>query len=168
MRTGFVPGSRLPHVSCCWTTPLGILVLFLDLMLILPISVHSLYNMGNSVCVSLSQGSLRRVSTSRVVRRMGSVERGGRAQRYHRQEHTFLAFSLRKYYFHLTSDNIVRQADTFPVRKCKAIKIAVKNIRSRLSRNACQWQTGATLHAWVEWVGIQTLLWKISCMGEHF
>lgn len=33
-RTGLVPGSRLPHESCCWATPLGILVLFVNLILI--------------------------------------------------------------------------------------------------------------------------------------
>lgn len=71
-------------------------------------------------------------------------------QRYCRQSHIFLSFSLRKYYFHLSSDNRVQQADTFPMRKYKAIKIAVKNIRSRLRQNTCQCQAGATLHACVD------------------
>lgn len=53
---------------------------------------------------------------------MGPVERGGRAQRYHRQSHAVLAFSLRKYYLRLTSHNIVHQADTFPPEKMWSYK----------------------------------------------
>lgn len=112
------------------------------------ISVHRLYNV---VCVCCCpRTDLSKICTIRVVKHMSPVKRGGRMQRYYRQRHTFLAFSLRRYYFHLLSHNIVHQADTFPTRKCKAIKITVKNIRSGLRQNTCHCQRGAALHACVD------------------
>lgn len=120
--------------------------------------------MGNCVCPC----PWANLSTFRVVRHMGHMKRGGRMQRYCRQSHTFLAFSLRKYYFHLSSDNIVHQADTFPMRISKAIKVAVKNVRSRLRRNTCQCQTGATLHACVEGAGNPDLTMKYFLYGRAF
>lgn len=47
----------------------------------------------------------------------------------------FWPFSLRKYYFHLTSDDIVCQADTFPLRKCKAVKIYVQKYKVQIEAN---------------------------------